>query len=249
MADLELAPVSRRSVGEAVYQQLAAQILDGRLAAGSPLPAERALTEALGVNRQAVREALKRLAQSGLIDTRHGAVTRVLDFRRTAGLDLLPQLLLRPDGRPDVAVVRSVMELRAALGPEIAGRCARRAPPTQAGAVSQAVDALAEADRSDPVVLAPLDVAFWQRLVEGSDNIAYQLAFNSLRRVYEPLIPVLAPVLATEIGDLQDHRIIADAVLDSDPSAAEDAAWALLARGTAAMAEFLTSATVRAEHP
>ena len=88
---MDLAPVVRRSVVDAAYEQLAAQILDGGLMVGAELPPERRLTEELGVNRQAVREALQRLAQDGLVTIQHGGATRVTDFRQSGGLHLLPR--------------------------------------------------------------------------------------------------------------------------------------------------------------
>ena len=47
------------------------------------------------------------------------------DFRRQAGPELLPQLLVR-DGVPDLSVVRSVLETRELMGPQIAVLAARR---------------------------------------------------------------------------------------------------------------------------
>ena len=47
-------------------------ILARRLAAGDPLPTESELMDALGVGRNAVREALKALQAVGIVDIRHG---------------------------------------------------------------------------------------------------------------------------------------------------------------------------------
>jgi GntR family transcriptional regulator, transcriptional repressor for pyruvate dehydrogenase complex len=114
-----LTPVSRRSVPDAVFDQLASDIIGGELTPGSELPAERRLAEVLGVSRPAVREALQRLAQAGLIDVRQGDATTVRDYRRTAGPELLPRLLAG-DGTPDLEVVRHILEARFALTPDIA---------------------------------------------------------------------------------------------------------------------------------
>lgn len=238
---MDVKPVQRRSLADAVFDQLAGQILTGRLAVAEALPPERALTDHFQVNRQAVREALQRLAQMGLVDIRHGDATRVADFARSAGLDLLQRLLVNADGVVDVAVVRSVMEMRAALGPDVAGRCAQRATPAAIEALSEVLDELAGliAVGGESVALAAADLAFWDALVDGSDNIAYRLAFNSLRRVYEPAIAVLAPVLLAELVDVEGHRAITEAVITGDRTGAEDAAWALLARGTGAMTTLL----------
>lgn len=79
------------------------------------------------MNRDAVREAVKRQAQAGLVASQHGSGHHVPDFRRSAGLDLLPKLLFKSDGDVDLQVVRSVMEMRAAVGPDAAALCAKRA--------------------------------------------------------------------------------------------------------------------------
>lgn len=53
-------------------------ISDGRLPAGTVLPATRVLADELGVSRGVVVEAYQRLTEEGLVSARHGAGTRVL---------------------------------------------------------------------------------------------------------------------------------------------------------------------------
>ena len=91
-----LKPVRKQSVTDAVFEQLRDQIVSGELSPGSALPAERVLCEALGVNRGSVREALRRLQQSRLVSVRHGGTSQVLDYRDSAGLDLLAELIVAP---------------------------------------------------------------------------------------------------------------------------------------------------------
>src|SRR5690554_4514770 len=52
-------------------------ILEGELKEGDQLPSERELTEAFGVGRTAVREALFALERMGLIETSSGERARV----------------------------------------------------------------------------------------------------------------------------------------------------------------------------
>lgn len=61
----------------------------GELAVGARLPAERAMAESFGVNRVTIRSALDRLTIGGLLSRRQGSGYRVLDYRRTAGPELL----------------------------------------------------------------------------------------------------------------------------------------------------------------
>ncbi|MGA8258552.1 MAG: GntR family transcriptional regulator, partial [Nocardioides sp.] len=125
---MALRPVLRRSVTDDVFDQVLAEVVDGSIGAGEQLPSERRLAEVLGVSRPAVREALQRMAQTRLVEVRHGGATTVRDFSRSAGLDLLPQLLVR-DGQLNPAVARSIVEARLAVGPSVAALAAERGGP------------------------------------------------------------------------------------------------------------------------
>lgn len=229
---MPLHPVTRRSLTDEVFEQLSADILAGELAAGAPLPSERALAEALDVSRPAVREALQRLAQSGLVDIRQGETTTVRDFRTTAGLDLLPRLLV-PGGDLDLRTARSIVEVRAAVGPHIARLAAMRGGAEAADALDEAVASL-ESD-ADPVARQRAALDFWDRMVDASDNIAFRLMFNALRAAYEPLVEVLAGVLAGEVSEVEAYAEVAGAVRAGRPAAAAAATVRLLDRGTRAV--------------
>lgn len=229
---MPLQPVRRRSASAAVFDQLLDEVLAGGLEPGEALPAERSLTGVLAVNRQAVREALQRLAQAGLVEIAHGGPTKILDYRRTAGLDLLPRLLIHGENF-DPEVVRSIMEMRASIGPDVARLAAERASSGLLDRVEQVVHEMSVA--TEPETQARLDVAFWDLLVDGSDNIAYRLAYNSLRSAYEPVLELLYPVLAQELEDIDSRAAIARALRSGDGPSAERAARSLLEKGSAAM--------------
>lgn len=63
---------------ELVAQQIEASIVEGVFRAGDRLPSERQLAERCGVSRNVVREAVKRLSQKGLVETRSNRGTFVL---------------------------------------------------------------------------------------------------------------------------------------------------------------------------
>src|SRR5262245_28793707 len=71
--DVRLRPLApARKLSHALFEQLAEQIRNGRLAAGERLPTEAALTRAAGVSRTVVREAVAALRADGLVVTRQG---------------------------------------------------------------------------------------------------------------------------------------------------------------------------------
>ncbi len=233
---MSFSPVSRRSLTDGVFDQLVAGIVSGELPAGEPLPAERRLAEALGVSRPAVREALQRLTQSRLVDVRQGDGTTVADFRRTAGPELLAHLLVR-DGTLDPAVARSVVEVRAMLGPGAARLAAQRADTEVADDLDALTGRLAEA--TDAVERQRLALAWWDRLIDATDNVALRLLFNALRAAYEPAVEALATVLDAEVARVEAYRQVTTAIRDGRAQDAEAAAEALLRPGTEAVLQAL----------
>ena len=76
---LQLTPASApaRGLTSWLVAAIRAAIIDGRLRAGTSLPATRLLADDLGVSRGAVVEAYQRLADEGLVSARPGTGTRV----------------------------------------------------------------------------------------------------------------------------------------------------------------------------
>ncbi len=181
---MPLHAIRSRSLSEQVFEQVAAEIITGRYAPGSNLPAERALTVVFDVNRHVVREALKRLEQIGLVKISQGGGTKVLDFKRHAGLDLLAVMSEHARAGDDVAAIwLAVLEMRAAIAADMARLCALRA----SAEVKQDLLALARQMKDTPGEdeLFRLDVRFWERLADGAGNIAYRLALNTMTRSAE----------------------------------------------------------------
>lgn len=240
---MPLEPIVKSSLSDSVFQQLSAQILTGELAAGEVLASERALTEVFGVNRQAVREALKRMQQAGLIRISQGDATTVLDYRQTAGLDLLP-LLAAHATTADVAtleLVRASMEMRQCIGADAASMCAERAIEPIPGRLLDLVAAM-EAAPLDPLRLGPLSVSFWEVLVDGSGNVAYRLALNTLNAAARPQQGLAYVLLTDELADRVAYRELATAIAASDPHKALRTAHKLLGKGVHAITELANQA-------
>lgn len=233
---MALRPVARRLVHDDVFDQLLDEVVGGELSAGDALPSERRLAEVLGVSRPAVREALQRLSQAGLVDVRHGGSTTVRDFRTSAGLDLLPRLLVR-DGELDPSVGLSILEARQAIAPSVAAVAARTAGPAAQERLSGAVEALEAAAGSEARQHAAL--AFWDAVVDAADSIVFRLLFNSLRLAYEPTISALAPVMEAEVDNLAGYRALSEAIASGDGEQAHAAADDLLRPATEAIGQLL----------
>lgn len=160
-------------------EQLRGLILKGSFAPGDKLPPERKLAEELGVNRASLREAIKSLEQMGLVKTRQGDGTRVLDFMRTAGLELVSHLI-PVDGAPNFDVLGDVLEFRRFFGREVARQAAARAGAEDLKRLEEVADRA-----SDPTVdaemMLKLDFDFYVELTRCGRNRVFQLLINTIR--------------------------------------------------------------------
>ena len=221
-----------------VFDQVLAEVVDGEIGAGQPLPSERRLAEVLGVSRPAVREALQRMAATRLVEVRHGGATTVRDFKRNAGLDLLPRLLVRK-GELDPEVARSVLEARLAVGPAVAALAAGRNGPPISAVLHMVVDRLASTD--DDVERQVLALEFWDHVVDSADSMVFRLMFNSLRAAYEPALEALAPLMAEEVGQVDAYRLLASALGSGDAETARAAADRVLRPATGSLLSALAA--------
>jgi DNA-binding FadR family transcriptional regulator len=219
-------------VPDEVFNQISAEVLRGDIAVGESLPSERRLAEVLGVSRPSVREALQRLAHAGLVDVRQGDVTTVRDFRRAAGLSVLPQLLL-VGGEVDVSVARSILETRLLVGPFAAGLAAERGGPALRKDLGAAVAALAE--QTEAVGRQRAALEYWDVIVDGADSIAVRLMYNNLRAAYEPVVEALAATMDAETSRHDAYVALAAAITSAQPDAARTSADALLRPATEAL--------------
>jgi len=158
------APRNRRGgLVQEVVQHMASQIQSGRLQPGDQLPTESAIMVELAVSRTVVREAISRLQASGLVETRHGIGTFVLQAPSSDNFQIAEQDM------STVEDVINVLELRISLETEAAGLAAQRATPQQCDAMAQALASFSAAidEKSDAV---PSDFDFHMEVAKATGN-------------------------------------------------------------------------------
>ena len=216
---MSLHAVDKRSLPDQVLEQLTAAIVAGTYPAGAAIPSERALSDTLGVNRHVVREALKRLEQLGLVHVTQGGRTTVLDYRETAGLDLLAVVAEHAKAIEGLEpLLAAALEMRAGIGSDVARLCAQRATPALGRELLAIAARLAET--RDEEELLDLDRRFWQLVLDGAGNLAYQLAFNSLIRAVHARRELSLPLLQQELARAGHRQPIAAAIAAGDAEVA-----------------------------
>jgi len=221
--------IRREAVSDQLFAVLRDRILDGELPPGSALTAERELASEFGLNRHAVREAVKRLQQARLVRVSHGGRTLVQDWRRSAGLDLAMGIAATDAGPSVEDLARDALEMRACVGADAARLCAIRCSEGTAGEIVEAAGRYARGG-PDLAELGAADIAWWRLVVEGSGNVAYLLAFNSLVEGTLPVADVPGDLRTAELLDVPARLRLASHIEAREAEAAERLARELLSR-------------------
>lgn len=206
---------------EVVLHHIEEAILDGSLAVGEMLPAERELATQLGVSRSATREAIHALVAQGVLTSSvgpHGG-TRVSAMRKEALLRVLRlQVALAEFPVVDVSEVRIALERSAVIA------ACRDVDDATLADIRAALDAMRGAE--DPTSFNDFDTRFHVLVAAaGHNELATDLTIairESLRR------PILGA--EKEMDDwpgfrraaLAQHERIYSALADRDATAAAD---------------------------
>ncbi len=211
------APIQPVKVFERVAGQIEKRILDGELRSGDRLPTERDLAEQFHVSRTAVREAMKILAQKGLVDMRPGRGTIVINGAGAAmqnSIDLLMRMQLGEVGGSD-----NLVEVRRILEVEIAALAAARATEKDIAAMGKAIRMMDE-NMSDADAFIAADNTFHEALAQATQNA---LIFTLIHSIVNLLSAQRKHIFAVEGGPQRGqlhHKRILESVIRRDPEAA-----------------------------
>ena len=159
-------------------QYIVESIWNGGFPPGTILPAERELSELIGVTRTTLREVLQRLARDGWLTIKHGKPTKVNNFWDTSSLNILETLAqLDQEGIPDL--VDNLLSARTNIS-AIYIRGALKNNPEQAIASLQAYLDIEDTGEA----FAQFDYQLNKDLVVASDNSIYLLILNGFRGLY-----------------------------------------------------------------
>lgn len=206
--------VSRTPLADQAADLLLARVRAGEWALGAKLPGETTLAAQLGVGRSTVREAIRRLAGGGILDSRHGSGVYVI------ALDA-------PDEWGDVlrrADIVTVIEARTAIEVEAATLAARRRTPADLRAIRRALEVRTLPGQSVEEHV-DADMALHRAIVVASHNeVLVELFDGFVPRVRRTMVEMLRirPTVS-ERDDHDAHAAVVRAIAEREPDAAAGA--------------------------
>jgi DNA-binding FadR family transcriptional regulator len=160
-----LAPVVRkkhRNLAQGVVEGLSTDIRQSIFKPGDKLPTESAIMEQYGVSRTVVREAISQLQAAGVVQTRHGIGTFVID-RPQSGLGINADTIMT------VRDVLAILELRISMETEAAWLAASRRTDEQVAAMGEALGDMQRAMEQGSASVEA-DVRFHQLIAQATAN-------------------------------------------------------------------------------
>jgi DNA-binding FadR family transcriptional regulator len=218
--ELSVAPPKRRSLAETAVAEMTARIRNGVYRPGDKLPTEPQFMAELGVSRTVIREAVSRLQAAGLVETKHGIGTFVLNGAPTAGLDIGNVVTIRD--------VMAMLEIRISLETEAAALAALRRSDQQLAEMRRAIeefDADVEAGRSSIAA----DFRFHLQIALATGNRYFENVFRGLGTSTIPRTRLDTARITHEPGQsyLQrnnlEHQSIFEGIARQDPESARAA--------------------------
>ncbi len=160
-------------------QYIVESIWQERFPPGSILPAERELSELIGVTRTTLREVLQRLARDGWLTIQHGKATRVNYYWETASLNVLDTLACLDD-TGEFDLVWQLLDTRTAMA-GIFLRAAIKKDPERVLKVLAEVNQLE--DNADAYI--DFDWKFLHEVTRATGNAVFTLVLNGFKKLYK----------------------------------------------------------------
>jgi GntR family transcriptional regulator, negative regulator for fad regulon and positive regulator of fabA len=202
----------------AVYAEksLILAILNEDYPPGSILPSERELAGKLGITRPTLRETLQRLERDGWLTIQQGKSTRVNNYQKEGGLNVLNALVQYSENLP-TNFIPNLLQVRLALAPAYTRQAVENSP-------AQVIEYLMDYSSLDdyPEDYASFDWHLHHTLTIASGNPIFTLILNGFAGFYENMACIYFKEINNRQASREFYKSLFEAVKIKDAIAAEN---------------------------
>ncbi len=204
-------------LGSVVVEELAQQIISGRLATGDVLPTEPVLCKEFGFSRTVIREGVKLLEERGLVVVEQGRGTTV---QPRAGWNMLDPLVIRTalEHDDDMSLLDSLVTVRRVLEQEMTEAAAERLTEADLAQLSTCIDQM-ESTFNDYGRFREADQEFHTLVMGASGNEVGLTIVRTIHRHTGGTPPMIAKAGSSREllkQTVDDHRAIYAALVQRD---------------------------------
>ena len=210
-------PIKRVKLYEEVAARIRGLIASGELGPGQALPSERKLAEQFEVGRAVIREAIRQLEVSGLVESRHGGGNYV---REVTVEHLVAPIASVLNGMAPLR--EELMDARLFFEPQIAREAAARATPEDLRRLQEAISRQEERVAGGSSG-AEEDAEFHELLASATHNTVVERVMEVIDGLLEDSQARLFRSVERSEISLEGNRRILEAVARHDQEAAQTA--------------------------
>ena len=203
-----------------IYEEIARQIekmMTEKMKAGDLLPPERQLAEMFGVSRSSIRDAIRTLEMSGLVEARQGLGTVVREHSADAVVNPLTQVLVQKR-----KLVSELLDVRKMIEPPLTARAAVHATPDEVAEMDNILRRQEEKMRGGELAIEE-DNEFHYAIALAADNSVVLKVLDVLMDLLRDTRERSLQVEGRPERSMAGHREILDAIKRQDPAGAEAA--------------------------
>lgn len=208
----QITPIKRHSLADEVASRLQQQISLGQYKTGDKLPTEPALMQEFGVGRSTIREAVRILANAGVLRVQQGLGTFVETVKGIA--EPLPQRLKRAEFR-DLNEVRQLLEIK------IAQKAALHRTEKDIEKMQRFLQLrkdMAAANKVDECIQADID--FHTSIAEASQNSILADLYRTVAQHLKKFFVTSYSTTQSFIDTQQLHKNLLKSIIDRNPEKA-----------------------------
>jgi DNA-binding FadR family transcriptional regulator len=211
--------IVRRKLSDEVFDRLLRAIETGGYAPDAQMPSERELMAAYGVGRPAIREAMQRLEKLGLIVITHGERARVSQPTVAEVIGQIEHvarhiLATQPQSLTQLQDARIFFEIG------MVREAARAAQPADIRRLESALDRQTTCLTTDSARFVAADMEFHTTIASITGNAILEAVSRAMLHWLSMFHASLLLWKGHERMTLEEHRIILDAIIAHDESAA-----------------------------
>jgi GntR family transcriptional repressor for pyruvate dehydrogenase complex len=199
-ATFHVEPIRATRTFEAAIEHLTEAVERAGLRTGDRLPNEGELAAQLGISKPTLRQALRVLELSGLVDVRRGKSGGIF-----VATDLVPAVALYSAVKLEEDAAIDVLRARRVLERAVAHEAIRRASAADFAAIERTIDLLERHLGERPSVMRA-DAMFHRALVRSCRNETIQAAMQGVARGLSPIRDAYSGGITTDRQTLDVHR-------------------------------------------
>ena len=214
--------VERQYISDQIFDTLRQEILEQKINVGERLPSEDALSKQFGVSKASVKTALHRLSTLGLIETRVGQGSYVLEFDPQQYMDQVQDFLLSDREIAGIIEYRMYIEMAATR------LAMKKATEENFKRMEEILDDMEKAVEKDNMELhGQMDYLFHLEIWKATQNDIFEMAYEIIGKMLLKHITILNKEFvrkrATPLaGENEIHRRLFSAIKKKDLDSCRD---------------------------